>query len=77
MDAFTSGMYQWASTLTSSGQNLPFALPLQADKTENGFNISFLRNKQGEIVRIAKIESTVEQYGEVRDIPLLHCLVKH
>eukprot|EP00238_Polyblepharides_amylifera_P004425 CAMPEP_0196575114 /NCGR_PEP_ID=MMETSP1081-20130531/4670_1 /TAXON_ID=36882 /ORGANISM="Pyramimonas amylifera, Strain CCMP720" /LENGTH=98 /DNA_ID=CAMNT_0041893317 /DNA_START=333 /DNA_END=629 /DNA_ORIENTATION=- len=37
-------MYQWAATLTSSGQNMPFALPQQVDRTPNGFKMSFLQS---------------------------------
>ena len=37
---FTNSLYQWASTLTSSGQNMPFALPIKADKLDNGFQVS-------------------------------------
>ena len=33
-------MYQWAATLTSSGQNLPFTLPLSVKKLSNGFQAS-------------------------------------
>jgi len=37
---FINSLYQWASTLTSSGQNMPFALPIKADKLDNGFQVS-------------------------------------
>jgi hypothetical protein len=59
-------MYQWASTLTSSGQNLPFILPLQTDRTPDGFDISFLRLVSGIPSRTAKICCTVEDIAEVR-----------
>jgi hypothetical protein len=29
-------MYQWAATLTSNGRNMPLALPLRTDQTDNG-----------------------------------------
>jgi hypothetical protein len=32
-------MYQWAATLTQNGANLPFALPLKADKVPSGFQV--------------------------------------
>ena len=47
-------MYQWASTLTHQGQNMPFALPLQTDALENGFEILFLKGSGGGITRVAK-----------------------
>ena len=40
---FVDTLYQWAATLTSSGQNLPFALPQRVDKLSkpsNGFLVS-------------------------------------
>ena len=36
---FTDSLYQWAATLTSSGRNMPFALPIRADKLKNGFQV--------------------------------------
>eukprot|EP00892_Ulva_mutabilis_P003540 jgi/Ulvmu1/1558/UM110_0021.1 len=63
-ESFSDGMYQWASTLTSSGQNMPFALPLKADKLPSGFAISFLRVVNGVISIIAKVECVVEDVGE-------------
>lgn len=36
---FAESMYQWAATLTQSGKNLPFALPLQTDKLPDGFQV--------------------------------------
>lgn len=65
-DAFLDGMFQWASTLTTSGQNMPFALPLAADRTTNGFDISFLYVSSGDIVRTACISCAVELIEEVR-----------
>jgi hypothetical protein len=64
-EAFKDGMYQWAATLTSSGQNMPFALPLQADKTEDGFNITFIRMIDGKIIRQACISCSVESVAKV------------
>ena len=34
---FASKMYQWASTLTYQGRNMPFALPFRTDPLETGF----------------------------------------
>lgn len=39
MLGFTDSLYQWVATLTSSGQNMPFALPIKADKLKNGFQV--------------------------------------
>lgn len=36
---FLNSLYQWAATLTSSGQNMPFALPIKADKVDQGFQV--------------------------------------
>lgn len=36
---FLNSLYQWAATLTSSGQNMPFALPIRADKVDQGFQV--------------------------------------
>ncbi len=38
-DRISEYLYQWASTLTQSGANFPFALPLKADKEERGFKV--------------------------------------
>lgn len=32
-------MFNWASTLTQSGANYPFSLPLKTDKLDTGFNV--------------------------------------
>ena len=37
---FSSSLYQWAATLTHSGQNMPFALPFRTDPLPNGFQAS-------------------------------------
>ena len=34
---FASKMYQWASTLTYQGRNMPFSLPFRTDPLETGF----------------------------------------
>ena len=36
---FNGAMFQWASTLTTAGRNMPFALPLKVDKTADGFDV--------------------------------------
>lgn len=66
MDAFSSGLFQWGNALCVSGKNMPFALPLQVDKTGAGFAVSFLRVVDGNVFRIAKVDCAVEQEGEVR-----------
>ncbi len=34
---FASKMYQWASTLTYQGRNMPFCLPFRTDPLDTGF----------------------------------------
>lgn len=56
-------MYNWASTLTSSGANYPFALVVKADKLADdaGFQISLLNSTADRrILSTADITSTVE-----------------
>lgn len=36
-------LYQWASTLTTNGRNLPLALPLKTDVLPDGFSVSGFR----------------------------------
>lgn len=36
---FADSLYQWAATMTQSGSNFPFALPLLADKLPTGFQV--------------------------------------
>lgn len=41
VEPFISSLFQWASTLTQSGANYPFALPLAMDKLgSDGFKAS-------------------------------------
>lgn len=40
---FVENMYQWAATLTQSGANYPFVLPLKTDKYESGFKARWTR----------------------------------
>eukprot|EP00884_Botryococcus_braunii_P002188 jgi/Botrbrau1/11970/Bobra.0115s0006.1 len=48
------------STMTSSGANLPFILPLKTDKLETGFQIQLLRILEGRPVSIGDLVATVE-----------------
>mmetsp|Transcript_9054 Transcript_9054/g.16332 ORF Transcript_9054/g.16332 Transcript_9054/m.16332 type:complete len:188 (-) Transcript_9054:102-665(-) len=59
---FQSGMYQWASTLTISGQNMPFVLPMKTDKLDDGFMISMcnLQDDKG-LVSVGDLQGTVEE----------------
>ena len=36
-EAFNNIMFQWATSLTTSGQNMPFALPQRVDRLDNGW----------------------------------------
>jgi hypothetical protein len=62
--ALCDGLYQWASTLTSSGQNLPFALSQRVDRIEDGFELTFLTSTpgatSGELSAVGAIVASVE-----------------
>jgi len=59
-------MYQWAATLTQSGANYPFVLPLKADRLPTGFQISLLkRGKDGGFDSAADLVGTVEDVSSV------------
>lgn len=61
VDTFSSNLYQWASTLTTNGRNMPFALPIKTDPIKNGFSMSLLRVvEKGEIAAVAVIKASVE-----------------
>ena len=81
VETFSSSLFQWATTLTTSGQNMPFVLPQKVDKTETGFEMDFLKsnpNDPGSFVSVGTIEAKVEEiddgskilflrgYGDVR-----------
>lgn len=58
---FVESLYQWAATLTTSGRNLPFALPLKCDKVADGFTISLLRVAGGgNVMSVADLVASVE-----------------
>jgi len=40
--AMCDALYQWAASLTSNGANLPFALAQSAERTSDGFELTFL-----------------------------------
>lgn len=65
--------YQWAATLTTSGQNLPFVLPMKTDKVEDGFMISMCNlQDEGGLVSVGDIQGTVEEVpGVVRLMRML------
>ena len=39
LDAFAASLYQWASSLTLTGANLPFALAQRVDRLPTGFSV--------------------------------------
>ena len=39
-EVFCSSLYQWANGLTTSGQNMPFALPQRVDRLPSGFSMA-------------------------------------
>ncbi|GLC38017.1 hypothetical protein PLESTB_000445700 [Pleodorina starrii] len=60
--AFSEYLYQWAATLTQSGANFPFVLPVKADKYSEGFKISLLkRTPAGNFDSAGEIQGTVEE----------------
>ena len=44
IDTFKKRMYDWASSMTSSGRNMPFSLPLRTRQTAEGFEVLLLRH---------------------------------
>lgn len=61
---FYDVLYQWASTLTQSGGNLPFILPLKADKIPSGFQISLLKR-----IPDVGFDSAGDIVATVEDVP--------
>ncbi|KAG2442435.1 hypothetical protein HXX76_002521 [Chlamydomonas incerta] len=60
--AFAEYMYQWAATLTQSGANFPFILPVKADKYATGWKISLLKKMpEGNFDAAGVIQGTVEE----------------
>lgn len=62
VDTFIDRLYQWAATVTSSGRNLPLALPLRVSRLPQGrgFEMSFLRMRETSPVSVADITASVE-----------------
>ena len=68
---FVRSMFQWANGLTTSGQNLPFALPQRVDALETGFSMAFLESdpngEPGTFVSVGEIVASVEDVdGDAR-----------
>ena len=63
-EIFKTAMFQWANTLTTSGQNMPLSLPLRVDPQPNGFTLAFLmsdpKGEPGTFVSVGEIVATVE-----------------
>jgi hypothetical protein len=36
VDTFSNKLYQWAATVTSSGRNMPLALPMRVSRSPQG-----------------------------------------
>lgn len=68
VNGFLENMYQWATTLTSSGSNLPFALPIRTDKMDKGFQMSLLRIKDGQPLSVGDIKAHVEPVEDKGDV---------
>mmetsp|Transcript_33585 Transcript_33585/g.106832 ORF Transcript_33585/g.106832 Transcript_33585/m.106832 type:complete len:163 (+) Transcript_33585:194-682(+) len=62
MQKFQSNMFQWATSLTVSGQNMPFSLPLKVDRSTDGFTIGLMRVNDGKIETVCEI--VARQEGE-------------
>jgi hypothetical protein len=62
VNVFEDAMFQWATTLTTSGQNLPFVLPQRVDRIGGGFSMEFLMSDDatGAFEAIASIRTAVE-----------------
>eukprot|EP00899_Mesostigma_viride_P020188 jgi/Mesvir1/28170/Mv04730-RA.1 len=60
LDGFKRQMFNWANTLTSSGQNLPLALPLKVDRTPDGFNIGLMRMNGKEATVVCQLTAKME-----------------
>ena len=65
-EVFCSSMYQWANGLTTSGQNMPFALPQRVDRLPTGFSMAFLVSdpdgEPGTFVSCGEIIATVQDH---------------
>lgn len=61
-ETFVRSMFQWANTLTTSGQNLPFVLPQRVDPLPTGFCMAFLQSGEepGTFVSVGEIVAQVE-----------------
>lgn len=68
LETFQARIYSWASTITSSGQNMPFALPLRTRQIKNGFEIGLLRIRDGSPVAVGSIQATVEDIVGTGDV---------
>ncbi|KAK9868655.1 hypothetical protein WJX84_003925 [Apatococcus fuscideae] len=61
VDEFKRTLYNWAATLTTSGRNMPFSLPIKTTHTKDGFEMSLLRIFDGEARSVGDINVTVEE----------------
>ena len=68
---FVDSIYQWANTLTQSGANYPFVLPLMVDKLPNGFQISLLKSMPkpvGGFSSAGDIQATIEEVEQNKQV---------
>lgn len=69
VDGFISKLYQWASSLTSNGRNMPLALPLRTDRSGDGFVMQLLRVTDfGGTVSVGDIVVAVEPVKAVGNV---------
>mmetsp|Transcript_23713 Transcript_23713/g.28611 ORF Transcript_23713/g.28611 Transcript_23713/m.28611 type:complete len:216 (-) Transcript_23713:477-1124(-) len=61
-EKFLNAMFQWATTLTTSGQNMPFVMTQKVDRVDGGFQIAFLSDLTGgdQFESVGEIVGTLE-----------------
>ncbi|KAG2489604.1 hypothetical protein HYH03_011884 [Edaphochlamys debaryana] len=60
--AFVEYLYQWAATVTQSGANYPFVMPMKVDKYDTGFKVALLKQTAaGNFDAAAEIQGTLEE----------------
>eukprot|EP00898_Chlorokybus_atmophyticus_P003874 jgi/Chlat1/4488/Chrsp29S04425 len=61
-EVFNQKMWQWASTLTSSGKNLPLSLALKVDRLDDGVQLTLLgTSKKGDILPVVDIIARLDE----------------
>ncbi len=63
---FATKMYQWASTLTYQGRNMPFALPFRTDPLDTGFVVR--RHSDHLYLTLCNLVMAVSSYGQFQKL---------